>query len=73
MLLRITQGPRILLALSRVGASQQLVCISMEGDGIPFYYSEAAAPPFLPLLPFETAIEHAVFIYSLESTRKECG
>lgn len=73
MLLRITQCPRILPALSQAGASQQLVYISVEGDGSPLYYSEPGAPPSLPLLPFETAIEHAVFIYSLERTGKESG
>lgn len=63
MLLRITQCPRILPALSQARASQQLVCISVEGDGTPLYYSEADAPPsLLPRLPFETAIERAVFI-----------
>lgn len=48
--------------LSKAGASRQLVCISVESDGIPLYYSEPDAPPSLPLLPFETAIERAVFI-----------
>jgi hypothetical protein len=73
MLLRITQCPRILPALSQVRASQQLVCISVEGDGVPFYYSKAGVPPSFPLLPCETAVERTVFIYSLESARKECG
>lgn len=73
MLLRITQCPRIPPVLSQAGAGRQLVCISVESDGIPLYYSKANAPLSLPLLPLWAAIERVSSFNSLESTRKKSG
>lgn len=73
MLLRITQCPRIPPVLSQAGAGGQLVCISVESDGIPLYYSKAYTPPSLPLLLLWTVIEQASSFNHLESTRKESG
>lgn len=74
MLLRITQCPRMPPVLSQAGAGRQLVCINIESDGIPLYYTEASAPPSLLLFLLWAAIEQAESsLTSLESTRKGSG
>lgn len=71
MLLRITQCPRIPPVLSQAGAGRQLVCISVESNGIPLY---TARPMHLfPFLCSHSGLPLSECLHLTESTRKKSG